>query len=308
MPQRSSTIAPRRVSSDVFSPVAPRALQTFPAVRRARWAARFSGEARLPAVFPGSPAHVASASAAASRGEARLEPAAVSRELLRNSSEAGWQRPSLRSCIPLPPRPARILLELCLTVSPRKALEAGRAGGGEGASKGGRTSLCVRKCFEIHWGRALEPGITGESREETAAPRPRRLAGPAGKGRACCVAAWRWGCPARRTRLRSAPSVFLGPRVTVCRGDSSMRGPRCEKRASLWWFGMGGGMAAGRHGDLSSSAHPPGTSWLCTDWSLSSVHVPPCARPRSPRLCVCESVGRVWPCARFLGWAQGAAP
>lgn len=108
-----------------------------------------------PAGFPGSPAHVAPAGVAASRGEARLEPAAVSRELLRNSRVAtpppsevaflGWKG---AGAPPEPPRPRFVGTMLNRDLSRQgRPWKPSEPGGGEGTSKGGRTSLSVRKCF-----------------------------------------------------------------------------------------------------------------------------------------------------------------
>lgn len=79
-------------------------------------------------------------------GQARLEPAALSRELLRNSCEAGWRHPLpwKLHAPPEAPRPARTNRDLSRQGRPWKPSEPG---GGEGTSQGGQTSLSVRKCF-----------------------------------------------------------------------------------------------------------------------------------------------------------------
>lgn len=103
---------------------------------------------------------------------------------------------------------------------------------------------------------------------------------------------WRLGCPARRTWLRSARSVFLGPQVIVCRGDSSMGRPRCEDgllRGGLEWVG------GRQQSDISSSAFLPILPALLDRAQISHCHPYMFARvPDHPvHVCVCEYVGRV---------------
>lgn len=173
--QRFSAIAPRKASSDIFSPVAPRAPQTFTAAcalgglaRRGSafargWARRgadgFSAAPRQPAPRP-----------RAFRGALRTSPLLASRPpagrrvwsppRCHASSCAipGWRRrlpQKLHSWAgrgagapPEPPRPRFVGTMLNRDLSRQgRPWKPSEPGGGERTSKGGRTSLSVRKCF-----------------------------------------------------------------------------------------------------------------------------------------------------------------